>query len=315
MLKIVFLDKSTVGDVSSLSCLKSLGKVTFWETTPQDMTLQRTRDAEVVITNKVVIDKKVMDASPALRLICIAATGMNNVDLEYARKKGVMVKNVSGYSTLSVTQSTFAMVLLLQNALLYYDDYVKTGLYADSPIFTHLGQPFNELQGKIFGILGMGSIGRSVAQVAQAFGCKVVYYTTSGKNVNQPYESVSLEELLRRSDIVSIHAPLNERTHNLIDLSRIKLMKKDAILINMGRGNIVKEADLAYALDEGLIRAAGLDVYAQEPLEAESPLLKVKNKQRLVLTPHTAWASVEAREELVRRVCHNIRDFLSKNQT
>lgn len=308
-MKIVFLDKSTVGNVSNLSQLEDFGDVSYYETTSYDQTIDRILDSDVVITNKVVIDKHVMDASPRLKLICIAATGMNNVDLDHAKKKGIEVRNVSGYSTSSVTQTTFALVLVLINAVPYYDKYIKSGHYVKSPIFTHLDRTFRELSGKTFGIIGMGTIGQSVAKMATAFGCRVIYFSTSGKNREQPYECVALEKLLENSDIVSIHAPLNDNTFNLIDLSRIRLMKKNAYLINVGRGNIVNEKDLAYALDHDMIGGAGVDVYAQEPIRKNNPLLKLKNNEKLVMTPHIAWASLEARELLISRVCENIKTF------
>lgn len=306
-MKIVFLDKSTVGNVSNISKLEQFGELTCHETTNPEETLQRTKQADIIITNKVVIDKKVMDASPSLKLICIAATGMNNVDLEYAARKGIQVKNVSDYSTFSVTQFTFSMLLSLFNYIPYYNNYVKSGQYEESPIFTHHGREYKELKGKTFGIIGMGTIGQSVAKIAEAFGCTIIYYSTSRKNIDQPYKNVSLETLLKDSDIVSIHAPLNDATFNLINMKRLKLMKSDAILINVGRGNIVNEKDLAYALDHSIIAAAGLDVLSNEPIKSDNPLLKIKNKERLLVTPHIAWASIEARELLMDRVYENIK--------
>jgi glycerate dehydrogenase len=313
-MNIVFLDKSTVGDLTNLSRLATFGKVKFFETTSYNETTERTKDADVVITNKVLIDKNIMDASPKLKLICIAATGMNNVDLDYAAVKGIEVKNVSGYSTFSVTQSTFTLVLSLVNSIPYYDEYVKSGQYSKSPIFTHLNHEFRELSGKTFGIIGMGAIGQSVAKVANALGCRVIYFSTSGKNLEQPYECVTLERLLTRSDIVSIHAPLNETTFNLIDLPKIQLMKKNALLINVGRGNIVNEEDLAYALEHKLIGGAGLDVFSHEPIKPDNPLLRIKHDERLILTPHIAWASIEARELLIDKVYDNIHTFILKDQ-
>jgi glycerate dehydrogenase len=312
-MNIVFLDKSTVGDVSNLTKLKTFGEVTFYETTSYEETNERSESADIIITNKVVIDKRVMDACQKLKLICIAATGMNNVDLKYAELKGVEVKNVSGYSTFSVTQSTFSMILSLVNSISYYDKYVKSGLYGRSPIFTHHGREFRELKGKIFGIIGMGAIGQSVAKIAEAFGCNVIYFSTTGKNKQQTYKCVSIDTLLSEADIVSIHAPLNDFTFNLIDLNKIKCMKRHAILINAGRGNIVNEADLAYALDHNLIAGAGLDVLAHEPINSDNPLLKVKNSEKIIITPHIAWASLEARELLIEKVCENINSFLLKN--
>jgi len=306
--KIVFLDTSTVGDVDNLEMIQSLGEYTGYEMTAPAQRVERIRGHHIVITNKVVIDREVMDSCPELELICIVATGMNNVDLEYAAQKGIIVKNVAGYSTESVTQCTFSMLLFLLNSSAYYDDYVKSGKYAASPVFTHLGREFWELKNKIFGIIGMGTIGRRVAQVAEAFGARVVYYSTSGKNLNvEGCRHLELSELLRASDVVSIHCPLNEQTKNLLTESRLRMMKPTAYLLNMGRGGIVNEEDLARALDENWIAGAALDVLTTEPISAESPFLKVRNKHKLFITPHIAWASREARGLLIERTAANIR--------
>ncbi len=309
-MKIVFLDKSTVGNVSNLGLLEEFGTVSYYEETSPDQTIERSYGADIIITNKVIIDRKVMDANPDIKLICIAATGMNNVDLEYAVEKGIIVKNVSGYSTHSVTQSTFAMLFVLLNSIPYYDHYVKSGAYSKSHIFTHHGREFSEIKGKTFGIIGMGVIGQSVARIADAFGCKVVYSSTSGKNTNQGYPCLDLDKLLSTSDIVSIHAPLNEKTNNLINLYKLKIMKPTALLINAGRGNIVNEQDLAYAIDQNLIAGAALDVFGKEPIQADNPLLSVKNKDRLIMVPHIAWASKESRETLINGIYRNIAEFV-----
>jgi glycerate dehydrogenase len=309
-MNIVFLDKSTVGNVPNLDKLGKYGDVSFFEMTNYQETLERCKHADIVITNKVVIDKKVIDGSPHLKQICIAATGMNNVDLEYAKIKGIKVDNVSGYSTFSVTQSTFAMLLSLMNSIQYYDSYVKSGDYVNSPIFTHHGREFWELKGKTYGIIGMGAIGQSVAKIAEVFGCTVIYFSTSGKNNSQPYKNVDLGTLLKNSDIISIHAPLNDTTYNLIDLQKLNHMKKNCILINAGRGNIVNEKDLAIAIDQGIIYGAGLDVFGHEPIKSNNPLLKIKNKERLLIMPHIAWASIEARTLLIDSICENIDNFL-----
>lgn len=310
IMKIVFLDKSTVGNVSNLKLIEEFGEVTYYAETSSDQTIERSSGADIIITNKVIIDQKVMDACPGIKLICIAATGMNNVDLEYAAEKGIAVKNVSGYSTLSVTQSTFAMLFTLLNSIPYYDHYVKSGSYSKSHIFTHLGREFTEINGKTFGIIGLGVIGQSVAKIADAFGCKVVYYSTSGNNTKQAYPCLDLDELLSSSDIVTIHAPLNERTDNLIDLNKLKIMKPTALLINAGRGNIVNEEDLAYAIDHNIIAGAALDVFGKEPVQPDNPLLNVRNKDHLILVPHIAWASKESREILIRGIYQNIADFV-----
>ncbi len=309
-MKIVFLDAKTVGDVPNLNDLENLGKVTFHQTTSPAQTEERIKDADIIITNKVVIDKELIEKSTRLKLICVAATGMNNIDLEAAEKAGISVKNVAGYASSSVAQSTFALILYLMQDIGYYDNYVKSGEYSKSVIFTNLARPFREIHGKRFGIIGLGSIGRQVAKIAEAFGAEVVYHSTSGRNTDQPYLLLDLDELLETSDIVSIHAPLNENTEGLIGYEQMELMKESAILVNTGRGGIVIEADLARAIDEELIAGAALDVFEKEPIKPDNPLLKVQNKKRLVLVPHITWSSVEARMELLEGVKENIEEFL-----
>ena len=303
-MKLIFLDALTLGDIE-LSHFEKLGDVKIYQTTKANETLERVKEADIVLTNKVVIDKEIMDNSN-IKMIQILATGMNNVDLEYAKQKGIIVKNVAGYSTNSVAQLTFAFVLEIMNKLKYYDEYSKTK-YSDSKIFTHIVD-FYELNGKTWGIIGLGNIGKKVASIAKAFGCEVVYYSTSGKNNNFEYKQVSLDEVLK-SDIISIHAPLNEKTNNLLNKNNLNLIKKDAILINMGRGGIVNEADLAEIIDKKGFYA-GFDVFTKEPITKDNPLLKVKN---IILTPHIAWASVEARKKLIDLAYKNIEEFINES--
>ena len=309
-MKIVFLDTKTVGDDIDLSIFKDFGEFIAYPITKEDEVIERVKDADVIITNKVIIDKKVMDNAPNLKLICVAATGYNNIDVKYAKEKGIAITNVAGYSTESVVQHTFALLLYLLEHLRYYDDYVKSGEYAKSEIFTHLGKPFWEINGKTWGIIGLGTIGRRVGEVAESFGAKVIYSSTSGVKRKEKYPEYSLDELLKVSDIVSIHAPLNEKTKNLITYEKLKLMKPTAILLNLGRGGIVNEKDLAKALNEGLIAGAGLDVLEKEPINPDNPLLKIKNKDRLFITPHIAWTSIEARKRLINEIYENIKAFL-----
>jgi len=309
-LKQAILDAKTLGSDIDLSGFSQFGEVEIFQTTKPEETLERVKDKDIVITNKVVIDKNIMYNAPNLKLICVAATGVNNIDIEYAKQKGIQVRNVAGYSTESVVQHTFAMLFYLLESLRYYDDYVKSGEYTKSDIFTHLGRPFWEVRGKTWGIIGLGTIGRRVADVASAFGANVIYYSTSGVERKEKYPRVSLEELLKTSDIVSIHAPLNEKTKGLIGYEQIKLMKPTAYLLNLGRGGIVIEEDLAKALDENLIAGAGLDVLEKEPIVEDNPLLKVKNKEKLFITPHIAWTSIEARKTLINEIIENIKAFL-----
>lgn len=308
-MKIVFLDRSSVGD-ASLKAIESLGEVVCYKLTTKAECASRIADAEVIITNKVRIDREEMEAAPLLRMICIAATGMNNVDLKEAERRGIPVRNVAGYSTESVVQTTFAHLLSLTSRLSHFDHRVKSGIYSHGALFTDMSRSFRELAGKRMGIIGLGTIGRRVATVAEAFGMEVVYYATSGKAHDDHFRAVSLDELLTTSDVVSIHAPLNERTAGLISGEELRRMKYTALILNTGRGGIIREEDLAEALNEGWIAGAGLDVYQTEPLPADSPLLKVKNPDRLSLTPHTAWASAEARARLVAGIAKNIEELL-----
>ncbi len=311
-MKIVFLDTKTIGSVPNMHLLERFGEISYYETTTKEQTPARIQDADIVITNKVVLDAGIIAQADRLKLICVAATGTNNIDKVAAEAAGIRLKNVSDYSSDSVAQGTFALLLHLLVNVPYYDDYVKSGAYSQHDIFTHFGRPFWEIKGKCFGIIGLGSIGRQVAHIATAFGANVVYYSASGQNNNQPYPRLELEDLLRQSDIVSIHAPLNPHTENLIRYDGLQLMKKSAILINVGRGGIVNEVDLATALDEGLIAGAGVDVFGNEPIPPYHPLLTMKRKDRLVLTPHAIWASMESRTLLIAKVADNIAEFLDK---
>jgi lactate dehydrogenase-like 2-hydroxyacid dehydrogenase len=307
---IVFLDADTLGEVTGFYKLTKQGNLTVYPSTLPQQRIERILGREIVITNKVVIDRGVMEACPTLKLICIAATGKNNIDLACAEEKGIQVKNVAGYSTESVVQHTFAMLFYLESHLPYYDQFVKNGDYARNSLFTHLGKPFFELAGKNFGIIGLGTIGKRIAEVASAFGARIQYFSTTGKNRNTGYTSVSLDQLLHDWDIISVHCPLSEATHNLIGYDQMCRMKKEAILINAGRGGIVNEAALAQALDEGRIAAAALDVLEKEPPDITNPLFRVKQPEKLLITPHIAWASRESRERLMDGIIKNISDFL-----
>lgn len=308
-MKIVILDAATLGDVD-FSLFERFGEVQVYQTTLPSERIERIKDADIVVTNKVVIDKEAIDNAPNLKLICVAATGMNNIDLKYAQRKGIAVKNVAGYSTESVVQHTFGMALYLIEQLRYYDEYVKSGQWSDSGLFTCIDRPFFEIFGKRWGIIGLGAIGKRVAQVASSFGCDVVYHSTSGQNLDQPYEHLPLDTLLCTSDIVSIHAPLNEKTRNLIGLSELQKLSDKAVLLNLGRGGIIDEEALAKVIDQKEIYV-GLDVTQTEPIPKDSPLLHIKHKKRLLITPHIAWTSIEARERLIAGIIENIEEFLS----
>ena len=311
-MKIVILDRATLGFDIDMSVFEVLGEVKSYDIIKPNEIIQRLQDADIVITNKVVISKEVMDNSN-LKLICISATGTNNVDLEYAKQKNIQVKNVAGYSSSSVVQLAFSMIFHIVQKLDYYKKYVDEGNWQKSQIFTHIDKPFFELDGKKVGIIGLGDIGRNFAKKASAFDCEVMYYSTSGKNSNSEYKQVSLDELLSTCDIISIHCPLNENTKDLLNYENMKNMKNGAILLNLGRGGIINEADLAKIIDEKEIYC-GIDVVDIEPILEDNPLLKVKNKQRLLLTPHIGWASIEARTRLVKMVAENIKEFISQKR-
>ena len=307
MNKTVFLDAKTLGPGIDFSELESLGDFVKYEDTAPEEVVERLQDAQTVIVNKTRITAEVIAACPNLKLICVAATGMNNIDLDSAAAAGITVKNAVGYSTGSVVQQTFAMLLALTNRIAFFDNYVKSGQYSQSQLFTCYDRVFSELAGKRAGIIGLGEIGRKSASVLTAMGAEVVYFSTSGKNLDQPYLRLDLNELLASSDFLLIHAPLNKDTHNLIDAEQFKLMKRSAILVNTGRGKIVNEAALADAINNEIIAGAAFDVFAAEPTPADNPLLSVKYPERLILTPHMAWASIEARNRLVKQIVENIK--------
>ena len=271
---------------------------------------ERVKDADVLIVNKIAINEQTIGTAKNLKLVCVTATGTNNLDKEYLKKRGIAWRNVAGYSTESVTQHTFALLFYLLEKIRYYDDYVKDEKYINDTVFTHFAEHFNEVNGKTWGIIGLGTIGRRVADIAKAFGAHVIYYSASGSPAQEGYEQVDFETLLATSDIVSVHAPLNEYTKDLMDREAFAKMKKTAIFLNLGRGPIVVEQDLYEALETGEIAAAGLDVLCEEPMSETNPLAKIKDSKKLIITPHIAWASVEARNRLMQIIVEQIREFL-----
>ena len=305
-MKIVFLDIATMGDDIELLPLQKRGTLISYPLSNAQQAIDRIKEADVVIVNKQYIGKDEIDAAQNLKLICVSATGVNNIDVEYAKSKGIPVMNVVDYSTESVAQITFGSLLTLVNNTIYFDAVVKDGRYSANRHFTDTGRFFHELKGSKFGIIGMGNIGKRVAQIATCFGCEVSYYPTSGVAHCNNYPALSLEELLRSSDFVSIHSPLNQKTTNLITMREIKRMKPNTILINMGRGGIVNESDLAEALNLEIIAGAVVDVYQKEPIPSDHPYLRLKNPDKMLLTPHIGWASIEARRTLMERLGENI---------
>ncbi|MCL1989392.1 MAG: D-2-hydroxyacid dehydrogenase [Defluviitaleaceae bacterium] len=305
-MKIVFLDAKTIGDDIDLSEFHQLGEVVKYDNSTSEEVPSRVTDADVIITNKVKINADTVGKAKNLKLVCLTATGTDNVDKDYLAQRDIGWRNVAGYSTNSVAGHTFSMLFYLLTKTRYYDDYVKTEAYVNDHIFTHFDEKFYELAGKTWGIIGLGAIGRQVANIAKAFGCHVIYYSTSGQNSHPDYEQVDFETLLKRSDIISIHAPLTDATFNLIDADALEKMKPTAILINVGRGPIIDEQALAHALNNDVITAAGLDVLTVEPMLENNPLRCIKDSKKLLITPHIAWASVEARTRLMKLVLNNI---------
>ena len=305
-MKIVFLDAATMGDVS-FEPIEKLGDFVRYDSSTAEEAIERVEDCDVLIVNKVLVTPRLIDAAKNLKLICESATGVNNIDLEYAAAKGIPVRNAVGYSTTTVMQATFMHILSLVGHAPYFDDCVKSGRYSASGMFTDASVPWIELAGRTIGIIGMGNIGTRVAKVAEAFGMKVCYYSTSGTSHCKDYPSLPLEQLLAESDVVTIHAPLNERTNGLIGSKELAMMKPTSYIVNMGRGGIIEEQALADAVDGGVIAGAALDVFTVEPLPADSCFLKMRHPERMRLAPHVAWASVEARERLVGIVAENIK--------
>lgn len=304
-MKMVYLDAATMAG-TPFTDIEGLGELICYDTSTPSQALERVADCEVLIINKIKVTAELMDAAPKLHLICEAATGVNNIDLKAAEQRCIPVRNVAGYSTDSVVQETLMHILSLLGNAPYFDDAVKSGRYSASGLFTDTSHPFIEITGKTIGIIGMGTIGGKVAKIAEAFGMKVIYYSTSGTNHCSEYPSVSLESLMKESDVISIHAPYNARTAGLVGEKELKMMKSSAFIVNMGRGGIVDEAALAHVIDEDLIGGAALDVFVNEPIAADNPLLHTRHPEKLRFTPHTAWASVEARTRLEKAIAENI---------
>lgn len=309
-MNIVFLDADTIGRDISLTHFEKLGNVTYYGfSTPEEMR-ERAADADILILNKMRADAFTLEKASHLKLICVTATGTNNLDKNYLAARGIEWRNVAGYSTECVTQHTFAMLFYLLEKLAYYDNYVKSGAYIGNTTFTHFSNVFHEINGMTWGIIGLGAIGQRVAQIASLFGCRVIYYSTTGKNNHPEYERVSFDELLSQSDIISVHAPLTAQTEGLMNRDAFQKMKKSAFFLNLGRGPIVCEQDLAAALNAHELAAAGLDVLCAEPMCADNPLLTVKESERLLITPHIAWAGAETRSRLMDIIWHQIEDFI-----
>lgn len=312
MMKIVFLDRKTIGEDIDLSAFNEFGEVVIYDYSTVEEAAERTVDADIIILNKVPVNEQTIKNAKNLKLVCVTATGTNNLAKEYLAKRGIAWRNVAGYSTEAVAQHTFSLVFYLMEHLSYYDNYVKSERYVNDKMFTHFEMHFNEIAGKTWGIIGLGAIGQRVAEIATCFGANVIYYSTSGKNHSDIYTEVDLDTLLSTSDIVSIHAPLDENTLHLMDATAFTKMKNTAILINVGRGPIIVEKDLADALNSNKISAAGIDVLDVEPMADTNPLKNIKDSNKLIITPHIAWAAVEARERLMQIIYSQIKEYLDK---
>ena len=309
-MNIVFLDADTIGKDIDLTVFEKFGNVTIYGFSTQEEMRERVIDADILILNKMLANSYTLEKASHLKLICVTATGTNNLDKEYLQQRGIAWRNVAGYSTECVTQHTFAMLFYLLEKLPYYDNYVKSEAYINNTTFTHFNNIFHEIHGMTWGIIGLGAIGQRVAQIASLFGCRVIYYSTTGKNNQPDYTRVSFEELLTQSDIISVHAPLTEQTEGLMNRAAFQQMKQSAIFLNLGRGPIVVEQDLADALQAGELAAAGLDVLSVEPMCADHPLKSIKDSGKLLITPHIAWAGAETRRRLMDMIQDQIAAFI-----
>ncbi len=309
-MNIVILERHSVGMDVPVDCLNELGNVTVYEYTAYEEIADRVADADIIIANKSKLNESTLSGATHLKLICEFATGFDNVDLSYCKSRGIGVCNVRDYSTDMVAQHTFSLALYLSQKLRHYDDFVKDGSYGAQPAFSNFEIPFTELAGKTWGIIGMGNIGKKVAAIAKAFGCRVIFFSVTGKSSVTEYERVEFDELLTQSDYVSLHCPLSDLTRNLIDGKALKKMKNTAYLINVARGPVVNQEDLYDALMNDEIAGAGLDVLSAEPIVADNPLGRIKDSNKLFITPHLAWASVEARNRCVVGAYENIKSFL-----
>lgn len=310
-MKLVVLERNSAGTDIDVSCFEKFGEVTYYPNTVAENTAERVKDADIIIANKAPLNETTLKDAPNVKLICLFATGFDNVDLTYCKNRGIKVANVVNYSTSTVAQHTLLLALMLTEKIAFYDQYVKSGTYSAQDRFSNFDRAFHDLEGRTWGIVGMGTIGRKVAGLAQAFGCKVIFYSASGQSTCTEYERVDLDTLLKESDILSLHCPLSDRTKGLINKSAFEKMKETAILVNVARGPVVDTQALYDALINDQIAAAGLDVLEKEPMAKDNPLGKIQDSTKLIITPHMAWASIESRTRLVQEVCKNIEAFLN----
>lgn len=312
----VFLDKDSL-DKNDLDfdCLLATGHDwRLFESTSNEEVVERIKDAEIIVSNKVILNKTIISKAHNLKLICVAATGINNIDIEYAKLKGITVCNVRAYGTNSVVQHVFTLLLMLMRNIPQYQTAIKQGNWQKSNEFCLLDYPIEDLTGKIMGIVGYGELGRAVAKMAEAFGMEVLIANHTARKINtdikNQHPGIPLEQLLKEVDVLSLHCPLTEKTQNLIGQPELALMKSSSFLINMARGGIVDEKALHDALIERCIAGAAIDVLAEEPPQKSSVLLQLDLPQ-LIITPHIAWASRTARQSLLNQVAENIQQFYS----
>ncbi len=310
-MKLVVLERNSAGTDVDVSCFEKFGEVEYYPNTVAENTAQRVREADIIMANKAPLNETTLKDAPNVKLICLLATGFDNVDLAYCKSRGIKVTNVVNYCTSTVAQHTLLLALALSEKLAFYDDYVKSGTYSTQDRFSNFDRAFYDLEGKTWGIVGMGTIGRRVAGLAKAFGCKVIFYSASGKSTCTDYERVEFDTLLQESDILSLHCPLSDRTRGLINKDALLKMKETAILVNVARGPVVDTQALYDALIANQIAGAGLDVLEREPMAEDNPLAQIKDSTKLIITPHMAWASVESRTNLVQEVVKNIEAFLA----
>ncbi len=310
-MKLVILERNSVGTDVDVSCFEKFGEVTCYPNTVAANTSERVKDADIILANKAPLNESTLKDAPNVKLICLLATGFDNVDLAYCKSRGIKVTNVVNYCTSTVAQHTLLLALALSEKIAFYDDYVKSGAYSAQDRFSNFDRTFYDLEGKTWGIIGMGTIGRRVAGLAQAFGCRVIFYSASGKSTCTDYERVEFDTLLQESDILSLHCPLSDRTRGLINKDALSKMKKTAVLVNVARGPVVDTRALCDALVTDRIAGAGLDVLEQEPMAKDNPLARIKDSSKLIITPHMAWASLESRTRLVDEVVKNIEAFLA----
>ena len=309
-MKIVVLERNSVGSDISVDCFGDFGELVTYPNTLDHQVSERVKDADIIIANKALLNEASLKDAANLKMVCEFATGYDNVDLAYCKSRGIRVTNAVDYCTDAVAQHTFAMLFYLMEHLRHYDDYVKKGEYGAQDRFSNFDLPFVELAGKTWGIIGMGNIGRRTASIARAFGCHVIFHSVSGRSSCTEYEHVTFDELLAKSDFLSLHCPLSDLTRDLIDKEALRRMKKTAILLNVARGPVVNNSDLYWALQNGEIAAAGLDVLEKEPITSDNLLGRIQDSNKLLITPHMAWATIEARTRIVTEVYQNIQAFL-----